>query len=78
MQLTAPSWEGTFLTPRFVSLVDEQEARALGAEGQGEQLEEGREAGGGEEEGPVVLTPEQLPGQTQEEVRLDENMWNPN
>ena len=60
----------TFLTPRLVSPVDEQEARALGAEGQGEELEEGREARGGEEEGPEALIPQQLPGQTQEEVRL--------
>lgn len=50
----------TFLTPLIIPFVNEQVARALWEPRQGEKLQEGRDTRGGEQDGPVLFSPQDL------------------
>ncbi len=51
----------TFLTSLMISSVDEQVAWTLWEKGQDEELQECWDAGGGEQDGPVLLFAQELP-----------------
>lgn len=50
----------TFLTAAFILSVNEEVARTLGEPGQDDELQDGRDTGGGQQDGPVLFPAQKL------------------
>lgn len=54
---------GTFFTPILISSINKQETGTLWEPGQNQELHKRRDAGGGEQDGPVLFFPQDFSAQ---------------